>query len=179
MDYSGLVTAVQNNDEAATNRYCSEALPILKRYLIANLGASPEDAEDAVQKMFEYVIPKIRRDEIKNPGGLLSYMLTGCRHALLKNIRDFDINAYDEMTDDPVVEATQIWNLIDEEQLSILKKCIEQLKGYYRSMVDFIFDHPDADSEDIAEHFEISINNAWIRKHRVIKQLSECAQTNT
>jgi RNA polymerase sigma factor (sigma-70 family) len=178
MDYSELVYAVQSGDDEKTNRMCSEALPILKRYLIANLNASPEDAEDAVQKMFEYVIPKIRRNEIKNPGGLLSYMLTGCRHALIKNLRDFDIDELDEMNEEPVVNASQVWNLISEERMAILKKCIETLKGHYRTMVDFIFEHPEADSEDLAEHFEISVNNAWIRKHRVIKQLSDCAQSH-
>jgi DNA-directed RNA polymerase specialized sigma24 family protein len=179
MDYSALVKAVQNGDEVTANRLCAEALPILKRYLIATLNASPEDAEDAVQRMFEYVIPKIRRSEIHNPGGLLSYMLTGAKHAFLKEIRDFDPGNLDELDEEPVVEASQIWNLINEERLSILEMCRELLKGNYRLMVDFIFEHPAATTDDIAEHFNISENNAWIRKHRVIKQLSDCAEKNS
>lgn len=179
MDYSALVKAVQDGDDITANRLFAQALPILKRYLIATFNASPEDAEDAVQRMFEYVIPKIRRNEINNPGGLLSYMLTGVKHAYLKDVRDFDIGDLDELDEEPEVEASQVWNLINEERLSILKYCIETLKGHYRTMIDFIFDHPSATTGDIAEHFDISENNAWTRKHRVIKQLSDCAEKNS
>ncbi len=176
MDYSALVKAVQEGDNVTANRLCSEAFPILRRYLIATLNATPEDAEDAVQRMFEYVIPKIRRSEFANPGGLLSYMLTASKHAYLKDVRDFDVGDLDELNEEPEVEASQVWNLINQERLTILEICIETLKGHYRTMVDFIFDHPSATTLDIAEHFDISENNAWIRKHRVIRQLSDCAE---
>lgn len=178
MDYSELVRAVQEGDEVTANRMCAEALPILKKYLIANLNASPEDAEDAVQKMFEYVLQKIRQDEIKNPGGILSYMLTGTRHSYLKGIRDFETVEFDEMVSEPVSNPDQIWNLIQEERMEILKRCMKFLKGHYKTMCDFIFQNPSADSEDIAEHFDISLNNAWIRKHRVLKKLSDCAKNH-
>lgn len=176
MDYSELVRAVQEGDEATANRMCSEALPILKKYLIANLNASPEDAEDAVQKMFEYVIQKIRRGEITNPGGILSYMLTGSRHAYLKSMRDTELEEFDELVSEPVSAPDQLNNLIDQERIDILKRCMEKLDGPYRSMCEFILSNPSADSEDLAEHFDITINNAWIRKHRAIKRLSECAK---
>lgn len=178
MDYSELVRAIQNGDEKTVNTLCARAMPILKKYLIANFNASREDAEDAVQKMFEYLIPKIRRDGFKNPGGLLAYMLTGVRHAYYKNLRDFETEDLDELVEEPSVNPSQIWNLVSEDRLRILKICLEYLKGHYRTLVEFIFEHPDADSEDIAEHFDISLNNAWIRKHRVIKQLSDCAKEN-
>lgn len=179
MDYTELVHAIQNGDDAKANKMCAEAHPILIKYLIANMGASQEDAEDAVQKMFEFLIPKIQKDQIQRPGGLLSYMLMGCRHAFLKNIRDLNINDQEPLEDDPSVDATQIWNLVNEERASILKKCIESLKSHYKDMVQFLFQYPEADASDIAEKFDISINNAWIRKHRVIKQLSDCAQSNS
>jgi len=178
MDYSELVRAIQKGDDVTADRMCAEAIPILKKYLIANLNATPEDAEDAVQKMFLYLIPKIRRDGFNNPGGLLAYMLTGVRHAYYKNIRDFDVEELDLLVEEPSVNAPQIWNLINEERTEILKICIEYLKGHHRTLVEFIFEHPGADSEEIAEHFDISVNNAWIRKHRVIKQLSDCAKEN-
>lgn len=176
MDYSELVYAVRRGDTKTANRMCAEAIPILKKYLISNVNASPEDAEDAVQKMFEYVIPKIQNDEIKSPSGLLSYMLSGARHSYYKIVRDFDLDKYAEMEEQLVSEPNQVWNLVSEDQESILSTCIEKLKGHYQDLIIFLFDHPNADSKEIAEYFEITKNNAWIRKHRVIQQLQECVQ---
>lgn len=176
MDYSELVYAVKRGDKKTANRMCAEAIPILEKYLISNVNASPEDAEDAVQKMFEYVIPKIQNDEIKSPSGLLSYMLSGARHSYYKIVRDFDLDKYAEIEEELVSEADQVWHLVNEDQESIISSCIEKLKGHYQDLITFLFDHPNADSQEIAEYFDISLNNAWIRKHRVIQQLQECVQ---
>ena len=179
LDYSDLVRAVREGDRATANRMCSAALPILKKYLISNLNATPEDAEDAVQKMFEYVICKIIQGDIKNPGGILSYMLTGSRHAYLKSLRNTELEVFDELISEPFSGPDQIENLLKEEQKHILKGCIEKLDGHYRSMCEFILENPSANSLELAEKFDISVNNAWIRKHRLIKQLSECAKKQT
>jgi len=174
MDYSELVSALESGDDRKANHLCTEAIPILKKYLISNLNASPADAEDAVQKMFEYVIPKIRNNEIDNPSGLLSYMLTGARHSYYKVVSSFDPDPIDEIKEELVSEPEQAWKLIDEDQESVLSKCLKKLKDHYRDLVSFLFDHPGAESEDIAEYFDITVNNAWIRKHRAIQQLNEC-----
>ncbi|MDX1642610.1 MAG: sigma-70 family RNA polymerase sigma factor, partial [Balneolaceae bacterium] len=69
-----------------------------------------------------------------------------------------------------------VWKLVNKDQEAILSRCIEKLKGHYQELITFLFDHPEADSNEIAEYFDISQNNAWIRKHRVIQQLQECVQ---
>lgn len=176
MDYSELVYAIRRGDMQTANKMCAEATPILKKYLISKVNATPEDAEDAVQKMFEYVIAKIKKDEINSPSGLLAYMLSGARHSYYKIVRDFDLDKYEEIEEELVAEADQVWNLVNKDQKAILKKCIETLKGHYREMITFLFDYPNADSNEIAEYFDISLNNAWIRKHRVIQQLHDCVQ---
>lgn len=176
MDYSELVYAIKKSDMQTANRLCAEAIPILKKYLISKVNATPEDAEDAVQKMFEYVIPKIQKDEIKSPSGLLAYMLSGARHSYYKIVRDFDLDKYAEIEEELVSEADQVWKLVNEDQKKVLKKCIESLKGHYREFVVFLFEYPEADSSEIAEYFDISLSNAWIRKHRVIQQLQECVR---
>ena len=176
MDYSELVYSVKRGDMQTANKMCGEAIPILKKYLISTVSASPEDAEDAVQKMFEYVIPKIQNNEIKSPSGLLSYMLSGARHSYYKIVRDFDLDKYGAMEEDLVTEANQVWNLVNEDRETILEKCIESLKGHYRELIKFLFDHPEAEATEIAEYFDISQSNAWTRKHRVIQQLNECVE---
>lgn len=174
MDYSGLVHALKNDDLRTVNRLCAEAIPILKKYLISKVDASPDDAEDAVQQMFEYVIPKIKKDEINSPTGLLSYMLTGARHSYYKIVRDFDLDKFDEIEEQLVSEPEQAWKLMNDDQATILLNCIEKLRNGYREFAKFLFDFPTANTEDIAERFDISPPNAWTRKHRVLKKLTDC-----
>lgn len=176
MDYSELVEAIKKEDMKKANELCATILPILKKYLMAGAGASPENAEDAVQRMFEYIIPKIQNDEIKSPSGILSYMLTGARHSYYKILKVYDLESFDPMNDQVVAEPDETWRLIDEEKESILRWCLKQLKSHYRALIHFLFDHPNADAEDISEYFDISVNNAWIRKHRAIQQLNECVR---
>ncbi len=176
MDYSALVEALQNGDSRSVNDICFDSLNILKKYLIANMGASPEDAEDSVQQMFEYLIIKIREDGIENPGGLAKYMMKASRHAYLNHLRDYNLDDYEDLTNEPFETETQIWNLINEDRKKILKICVEKLKAHYKSLIEFLFKHPGADTHDVAENFNISVNNAWQRKHRVIKQLNMCAK---
>lgn len=177
MDYSGLVDAIQKGDTATANKMCAEAIPILKKYLISNFGASPEDAADAVQKMFEYVITRIQQDEIESPTGLLSYMLTGARHSYIKIRREAEVDQGEELVAEPTQQPTQIWSLVNNERKEVLKNCIERLKKSYRTFIQFLFEYPDAEAEDVAEYFNISVNNAWIRRHRTIKKLTDCAKS--
>ncbi len=176
LDYSELIEAIHDNDMKTANELCGKIIPILKKYLIATVGATPENAEDAVQRMFEYVIPKIQKNEINSPSGILAYMLTGARHSYYKAIKEYDTDNFDLIDDQVVSEPDQTWRLIDEDKESILLWCLKQLKSHYRTLVQFMFDHPSADAEDIAEYFDISVNNVWIRKHRAIQQLNECVR---
>lgn len=178
MDYSDLVEAVLNGDDRTVNQRCADAVPILRSYLVVNLNATKEDAEDAVQRMFEYVYPKIQNGEIAKPTALLSYMLTGTRHSYFKILNKYgsyeSIDDYEELQ---VSEAEQIQNMVDEEEQSILNKCMDRLRDHYRQLMIFSFAHPDAETKDIAERFDISINNAWIRKHRANKELEDCVRS--
>lgn len=178
MDYSDLVEAVLNGDDRTVNQRCAEAVPVIRAYLIANFDASKEDAEDAVQRMFEYVFPKIQKGEISKPSALLSYMLTGARHSYFKILNKYDhhepIHNYGNLQ---VSKADQINNLLNEEKQSLLKKCMDRLKDHYRSLMEFSFANPDAETKDVAERFDISISNAWARKHRAINELEKCIRS--
>lgn len=179
MDYSELVYALKNGQTRTANKLIGEATPILKKYLISKLNASSEDAEDAVQQMFEYIIPKIIEDDINNPSGILSYMLKATRHSYYKIVRDFDLDKFDEIEEQLVTEADQAWLLMNEDQANILLRCIEGLRNSYREFARFLFDYPEANTDDIADNFEISPANAWTRKHRVLKKLSDCVSLQT
>ncbi|NBC25917.1 MAG: sigma-70 family RNA polymerase sigma factor [Bacteroidetes bacterium] len=176
MDYSGLVTSIRDGDDLTAAKLCAEATPILKKYLLKKFGASPADADDAIQKMYEYIIVKIREDDIENPKGLLAYMLKTCKHNYLKVLRERNPNYLENMVHDPSEEEHQLWELVNEDEQRILKHCLGQLRKGYREFISFWFTYPNASTEDVAEYFDITINNAWIRKHRVINKLYECVE---
>lgn len=177
MDYSGLVNAVKNGDQLKASRLCSEATPILRRYLRKKCGADPTDADDAIQRMFEYIINKIREDDFENPRGLLAYMLKACRHNYIKIATEKNQPDIENLANEPFNEPIQIWELVDKEKQHILKYCTEKLRKGYREFINYFFSFPNATAEDVADHFDISVNNAWTRKHRVINKLNECVET--
>lgn len=178
MDYSGLVTSIKEGDHVTTGKLCTEATPILKKYLIRKYGASPDDADDAIQKMYEYIILKIRDDEIENPKGILAYMLKTCKHNYLKMKQENKLSEEFEADNGEYInEPNQLWALVNEDEQEILKVCLRQLRKGYREFISYWFTYPNASTEDVADHFDISINNAWIRKHRVIHKLQKCVET--
>ena len=177
MDLSGFITAVKNGDQLEASRICSEATPILQRYLRKKFGADPNDAKDAIQRMFEYVINKIREDDFENPRGILSYMLKTCRHNYIKIVQEQEATDYDYVVDQNYTNPVQIWELVDEEQQTILKYCTEKLRKGYREFINYFFSFPNASTKDVAEHFDISVTNAWTRKHRVINKLNQCVES--
>lgn len=177
MDYSGLVSAVKNGDQLTSSRLCSDATPILKRYLQKKCGADPADADDAIQRMFEYIIRKILEDDFENPHGILAYMLKACRHNYIKLAREKNRPDIENLANEPFSEPIQIWELVNEEKQEILKYCTEKLRQGYKEFINYFFSFPDASTEDVADYFDISINNAWTRKHRVINKLNECVET--
>lgn len=177
MNYAPFVKAIQEGDQETANRLVSEATPILIRMLQVRLNANRQDAEDAVQKMFLYVIEAIKKGKIKNPSGLLSYMILCCRHNYLKQLESKRTDSLEEQVREPCESPEQLSNLINEELQKIHIDCIQNLKPHYREFYIYWLQHRDATAADIAEHFGISQNNAWTRKHRVLKQIQSCMQS--
>jgi|GEM_PF-328991 len=177
MDYSGLVKAIQDGDDITANKLCSEAIPIFRKYLVKKFAADLNDADDAIQRMFEYIILKIQNDEIENPHGLLQYMLKACSHNYIKSAQEKNSPISQDLNFEPSSKPNQIWGLVNEDQQQLLKYCVEKLRKGYQEFFSFCFSHPGATTEDIADHFEISTNNAWTRKHRVINKIAECVET--
>lgn len=177
MDYAPLVKAIQEGDQEAANRLISDATPILIRMLKVRMNASQEDAEDAVQMMFLYVVKAIREDRIDNPSGLLSYMVLTCRHNYLKKQEGFQPELMDEEIREPVQQAEQLDRLIDEEKEKIYAECIESLRDEYKEFYGYWIRHSDSSAKEIADHFGISVNNAWTRKHRIMKTLQKCVES--
>jgi len=179
MDYAPLVKAIREGDQESANELISDATPILIRMLKARMSASQEDAEDAVQMMFLYVIKAIKKDRIKNPSGLLSYMIITCRHNYLKSKEGYHPESLENVVKEPSTEAVQLENIIEEEKWRTYEECLYSLSEERLEFFSYWCRHPDSSASEVASHFGISVNSAWTRKHRILKALKKCFKSKS
>ncbi|MGM0546652.1 MAG: RNA polymerase sigma factor [Bacteroidota bacterium] len=176
MDYAKLVTALKENDSQEANKIIEALRPRLIAFLRIHMNASVADAEDCAQDSLLTSLEVIKEDRLNNPDQVVSYILSVCKNNYLKMQKKKRPEATDEIPNEHQQAPTQLQSLLDEEQQQLLEWCIDQLKKRYKTFMAYIFDHPDADAKKIGKHFDISVNNVWTRKHRLIKKLSECYQ---
>lgn len=174
MDYSELVQALQENNRESANRLLQEIRPRLVRYLYVHMNADREDAHDCVQESLLVTVNAIREGRIRDPQQVFSYLITTCRNQYLKMVGRKRERPYNEVPDSSYHAPGQLAALENRERFDILQHCLDELKEEYREFIDYWFENPDTDGQTVADHFGISVNNAWIRKHRIIKQLHTC-----
>lgn len=176
MDYSELVTAFKENDSKKVNELLEALRPRLMAFLRVHMNASQADAEDCAQDSLLDSIEKIEADQLDDPEQVVSYILSTCRNNYLKMRRKRRPETMDDVSTKQRQDPRQLQSLLDEEQERLLEWCLNQLKKEYQKFMQYWFDHPDAHTNKVAEHFDISVNNAWTRKHRLVRKLNECYQ---
>lgn len=174
MDYSELVTALKDEDTRKANKIIEALRPRLVSFLRIHMNATQMDAEDCAQDSLLSSIEVIKEDGIKNPDQIVSYVLSTCRNNYLKMQKKQREESIEEVSQEQRQAPRQLQSLLDKEQEQLLKWCLNQLKEKYQRFMQYWFDHPDAHAKKVAKHFGISVNNAWTRKHRLIKKLNEC-----
>lgn len=179
MDYAPLVKAIREGDQESANELISNVTPILIRMLKARMNASQEDAEDAVQMMFLNVIKAIKKDRIRNPSGLLSYMMITCKHNYLKSRDGYHPESLESLVTEPAIEAVQLEAIVEEEKWRIYDECLHSLSEERLEFYNFWYQHPDSSASEVARHFGISVNSAWTRKHRILKALKKCFRSKS
>ncbi len=176
MDYSELVSALKENNTKKTNNLVKAIRPRLVAFLRIHMNASQSDAEDIAQEALLITIESIRNDKVKNPDQVVKYMISVCRNAYLKEQQNRRQVSFEKVSDLHQHKPGQLQSLLDKEQENLLQWCLNQLKDEYQKYMQFWFDNPDIHTQKVADHFDISLSNAWTRKHRLIKKLSECYQ---
>lgn len=175
MDYSELVTALNEGNTRKVNKLITSIRPRLLAFLRIHMNASEEDAKDISQEALLTAIEIIKNDRLRNPDQVVSYILSICRNSYLKMKKDRRTTSLTEAN--PQHQAPrQLQSLLDIEQKRLLQWCLDQLPDKHRQYIEYWFDHPGAHSQKVADHFNISVNNVWTRKHRLIKKLNECYQ---
>ncbi|SMO46467.1 RNA polymerase sigma factor [Fodinibius sediminis] len=176
MDYSELVAALNEDDPKKINKLISALRSRLMAFLRIHMNASEDDAKDASQEALIRALESIKRDKLKNPDYVVSYILSICRNSYLKLKQQKQTTSLNELTDQHHQAPRQLQSLLNKEQMRLLQWCLDQLAEKHRQFIQYWFDHPDAHTQKVADRFNITVNNAWTRKHRVIKKLNDCYQ---
>lgn len=176
MNFSELVDAIGRDDTKKINALIHDLMPRLISFLQIHMGAERQDAEDCAQETVIIALEAIRADEVRDNNQLFSFMLTTCRNTYLNLIKKRKDNYFNDDLPTFGHQPQQLFRLIDEERKKVLQWCLKQLSKSYRNFISFWFKYPDADTDSVAEHFGISLSNAWTRKHRILKKLSECCR---
>lgn len=176
MDYSNFVEAVLDNDEAELNRQVNVITAVLIKFLTVRLDAPIHDAQDCAQNTLLIAIEKIRNDEILNPDVLINYLFTTAKHEYLGRVSKEREVHYEDLQEQHSAQPDQLNRLLDKEKMTLLKRCMDALKADYKEYIEYWFQHPAFEATVVADHFGISVNNAWTKKHRVINLLKECIE---
>lgn len=174
MEYSDLVQAIQENDSSRVDDLMKSLYPRLIHFLRIHMNASGPDAEDCAQESLLTCLEMIEKNNLKKPERVLTYLLKICRNNYLDMSKPTREQAYEEIPEGQYHRPGQLVHLLDKEKNQILKWCLDQLESEYRKFMEFWFQHPGFGAEAVADHFGISVSNAWTRKHRLIKQLNQC-----
>ena len=174
MDFSNLITALQEGDSRKTNELIEALRPRLIAFLRAHLNANKADAQDCAQEALLSAIKVIKEDRIKNPDQVVQYIMSICKNNYLKMLDKQPEEMIDEIPEEHQHGPHQLQSLLDEEQEKLLEQCMDQLKEKYQRFMEYWFEHPDAHTQKVADEFDITKSNAWTRKHRIIKKLNEC-----
>jgi RNA polymerase sigma factor (sigma-70 family) len=178
VNYSDLVTALQDGRYEQANELLKKLQPVLQTYLKTVLGADVQEAQESIQRALTKTFEKIVSDQIINKKYIYSYLLKACRNECIRLRKD----AASYVSDPEYIQkisiepAEQIDNLLDAEHQRILKLCLKELPEESRSFISFILDHPDVTSPALSERFDITPVNARVKKSRIIDILSRCVK---
>lgn len=176
MDYYLFVEAIKQEDNVVIQKYVNVLTKILFKYMSVRLGATQEDSEDCIQNVLLSLIEKVRADKITHPDAILSYVFTSARHDYYKLIEKHKASPDENIDQNVDNSPDQLEILVNNERESALQACLDTLKKKQRDFIDYWFKHAHLEAADVAKKFGISVNNAWTKKHRIIKTLQECVQ---
>lgn len=174
MDYSQFVVAVENGDNSKINDLIPEIVEYLISYLKIRFNAPQQSAEDCTNIAIVSAIQKIKEGKINKPNAIIYYMLTSAKNEYFntttkkrEKLSPLSVENHSTMRD-------PLHLILEEERLNILKKCIEKLSELNRLYIEYWFEHPRHHAQEVANHFKLTINNVWTKKHRILKSLKKC-----
>jgi len=176
MDYTKFVNAIKEGPSSELSSLYSETFDTLCSYLRTTMRASIPDAEDCAQHALVKTVERIQDNAIREPDSIYSYLIQSAKNRYLRIRYEQNRSNYQENIEEYIPIEEQVDLLTSNEEQEALERCLDQLPSASRKFINYWMEYPDARADDVASDFDISINNVWIRKHRIIKKLSECIQ---
>ena len=180
VDYSEIVSALQENREGEVSDLLNELMFRLRDYLQVVLNATEAEAEECTQDAFLIVYKKIMADEIEKEKQIFSYFLQVCRNEYFRMMKDRwkqETDAIEEMQNYErhlVEPEKQMEKLQDEDRQKILQVCLENLKKKSREFIEYLMDNPDTTTREASDHFGMSEANVRTKKSRLLDRLHYC-----
>lgn len=175
VDYSELVDALQEGDDAKAEELINEIIPRLEDYLCVVMSAERYAAKECVQQAFLDVFEQIRKDNIKESKYIFSYLIKACRHEYIRFAKRQHKFKYEEDALNVLYEPEQQFqNLLDKERQRILEECLNELKEKSKKFIEYFIDKPDATTEEAKNEFGLSSANVRTRKSRILSRLHHC-----
>ena len=176
MDYSKLVETLENGDPKEFSKLYNDAFEVLCSYLRTNMRADEQNAKDCAQHAIIKTMERVRKGAIRDPDSIYSYLLQSAKNRYMRvRFEQRRSNFQEDMEIYAPVEE-QIDRLAEQEKNKALESCIEKLDEASREFILFWIENPNARGNVVAQLFNMSVNNVWTKRHRLVKKLSECIQ---
>jgi len=176
LDYSDLVSALQEDHEEEANDLLAEIMPRLKDYLEVTMNAEENDAEECIHRAFANVYEKVINDKIKKEKYIFRYLLRACRHEYIRYMKNQHrfVPPEDENPHYILTPGEQIEKLMDKDRQRILEECLDELQKKSRRFIEYFIDKPDTTTKEASKHFKISGANVRTKKSRITSRLHHC-----
>lgn len=174
MPLTALYDAVRNNDQRGIRLEIERLTPDLVTHVKKRLGIRQDDANEAVHSAIIYLVIRIRDGLVRPEAGLLKYLQRSAEHNAIKLLRERERHqALQDGVGEAGVEYDVLELIIDQEQKVLLEACLSELPERQREFLRFVLEKPSCGPEVLAKRFGLTVTNATVRKHRLIKLLGE------
>lgn len=177
IDFSELVSALQEHNDGQANEILEKLLPKLKMYLKMTMNARGPDAEECIHQAFSKTYERIMKGKIQEGKSIFNYLVTASRNEYIRYLERqklfAPIEAHPEL-EYMVEPANQMKELLDEERQKLLDECLDELEKDELTFITYLFDHPKAPTKKISKRFNISESSARAKKSRLTKRLHHC-----
>lgn len=176
MDYEKFAEALNSGDSKEVEALYSEAFEILCRYLSINFNADHQDAQECAQHALVMTMERLQKGAIRNKKSLFSYLLKSAKNHYVRMKQEQEKNSLHDNIERYIPIQEQADLMVTEERKKALQSCLAALDEPSREFILYWLENPDAKSGEVAQNFNITVNNVWTKRHRIIKKLNKCVR---
>lgn len=176
MDFVKFYSAFEQGDSGEFDKMYTRAFRMLCTYLRTNMRADNQDAEDCAQHALVMTLDRIQKGAIREPQKIYSYLLQSAKNRYIRVRYEQRRSNFQEDMEPYAPVEEQVDLLVSQERARALESCIEGLGEQAREFILFWMENPDVHSEAVARFFDISVNNVWTKRHRLLKKLGDCVR---